>query len=1194
LSSLAHAGHFFTTALLHPTLIFRAGLVIAALPVIVCTAAAAPGHQVEAAREFNIPAGDAATTLRQLSAQAAVELLYSTEAVAGVQTRTVRGHLSPLEALAQLLRDTPLQAQRHPATGGFAIVRPKGADRRPTAPPPRPRDNAASDNAQPSSESKKPMKPTKSSGLLSLLAGWLAFAPAETDAQTAKTPALPSRDEVVALSPFEVNTSRDTSYGALNSTSISAFNMPLLQTPVAVDIFTEEFMRDMATTNVEELFANYGAGVGQVLANPAGESNSNQPGDYNERTAIGSRGVAGSTTRRNGFATSGTNSQVTDSFDMERVEMIKGANATLFGASGAGGIVNTTSKSARFGTAGRPRITSSLSSRIDQYGSKRWQLDANYGLKNLAYRFVILNEEVSFRRLFLTSATRGIYGTIAANLPLNTTLRLSGRRTDNERILSSSVGNLSFTNATRDPRHNFSLEYLLATNQAGATNPKTGAAYPAGVIANGRLTWENAGSWGGSTLREDGNGDNVTLTVDTTWSKWLSTSIGAMYDRLQTWRGTGAVPLLAPRAFNATNPFDEWASGSTYTVTRNQQQNTGIRTSYRGNAVITRDLFKGRAKTQSVLGWELSVGEGVGSGQGNVSYRYYEADGSFRIFDQSNPRPAALGGVSGSDALGRVAMPTLYWPVSGGPIKEPHFRTGSRRVTVDGRNFVLVQQNPRNSNWVTQLNPLGLLSLVPGYASIGGSNFGDDGQLSKNWGLYGANYVRWLDDRFTTLLGYRYSKTFTRLANSSLDATQGWADTDRQHASYSLGLSYRLRPTLYAYSNLGRTFEPTTRSPDFYGNPPRDTIGFNREIGFKYEPANTRVSGSISYYLVNSKNENFTYGAYTDIINPLGLNGGFNPSLRNGWVPLDKESRGIEVILTAAPTRNWRARLGFTQQDGTIRTATAYPILWNDEFYYNKATGGVTYSDGTPLMVPTDVAGISTVNTISTLRAPVAGTGNTQLTVAMMSDRTSPYYAYGQGGTTQTNGRIANNSTVFRALRYFQIPSGGQFIQARTLRTGLPVSDIPYVFDDPAGLNGVVEVASSGEPTVGHPLYRFVLTNTYDFTEGWLRGTTIGATVRWDVDKSNYWYTEPNGKGGTVRKLFKEADLPPQVNLTLGYSRKFGRYGFRTQMNVNNLFNTYLVEVRPAPTTGYTVEDALTATFVGQPRQYVWTNTVSF
>ena len=56
--------------------------------------------------------------------------------------------------------------------------------------------------------------------------------------------------------------------------------------------------------------------------------------------------------------------------------------------------------------------------------------------------------------------------------------------------------------------------------------------------------------------------------------------------------------------------------------------------------------------------------------------------------------------------------------------------------------------------------------------------------------------------------------------------------------------------------------------------------------------------------------------------------------------------------------------------------------------------------------------------------------------------------------------------------------------EAERLRTGLPVSEIPYAFNDPAGLQGAAELATAGEPTVGHPLYRFVFTNTYDFGEG--------------------------------------------------------------------------------------------------------------
>ena len=53
-------------------------------------------------------------------------------------------------------------------------------------------------------------------------------------AQTAPAPAKPATpakaEEAVVLSPFEVSTDKDTSYGALNSNSISAINMELFKT----------------------------------------------------------------------------------------------------------------------------------------------------------------------------------------------------------------------------------------------------------------------------------------------------------------------------------------------------------------------------------------------------------------------------------------------------------------------------------------------------------------------------------------------------------------------------------------------------------------------------------------------------------------------------------------------------------------------------------------------------------------------------------------------------------------------------------------------------------------------------------------------------------------------------------------------------------------------------------------------------
>ncbi len=1017
-----------------------------------------------------------------------------------------------------------------------------------------------------------------------------ALAPIPAPISTATKPA----EAPIQLSPFEVNTSRDTSYGALNSNAISAFNMELFKTPVAADILTEDFMRDVAVTSVEELLAGYGAGFGEVQQTPDAGNVDNQSGDRVGLGPMGSRGVLGSDKRRNGFSVSSTNAGTSDTFDTERVEVVKGANALLFGSSGAGGFVNTGSKQARFGRGGRSLSMASVTSRIDQYGSKRWEFDANYGLEKLAFRFVFMNEDRNSRRLYIGAKTDAFFGTMAVRLPFNTTLHLSARKTDNDRINQTSVNDLSFTNATRDPRHNFSLMYLLATNQAGATNPKTGAAYPSGAIANGKLSWANASSWAGWAQQEDINTELYTLTIDTVWTKWLATSIGAMYDLATSQRGFGVTALLAPNAFNTANPLNEWANGSTFAMNRNNDINAGRRHAYRASAVATNSLFNGRARSQTVVGYDLNFSAGV---SGVVGYVYYEADSDFRVYDLTNPRPAGAGGTTGANQLGRITMGTLYWPAGDGPLKKPFFRPGSRQITVNGRNYVLLQQNPQNPNFVSPLNPLGLVSLVPGFTGVGGNNLGNFAQSAKDYGLYGANYTRWLDDRLTTLVGFRFSNNFTRRPNTVATGTQPWTETDVSYSSYNLGLTYRLKSWLNAYYNAGQTFLPFTRLVgDPYGEIPKDTDGFSQEIGFKFQPASGVVSGSISYYLAQSKHEPFNYpaAASSNLINPAGLNDAYNPTLRSTWISLDKKSSGLEVILTAAPTRNWRARLGFTQQDGRIETTANYPMLWNDEFAYNKATGGVTYTDGTPFIVPIDAAGIATVNTSTTLRAPVVGATNTQLTVAMMSDPTSPYYAYGQGGTVNPNGQITVNSTVFRALRWFQVPSGTQNVQARTLRTGRPLPEIPYTYNDPAGYKGIAPIATAGEPTLGHPLYRFVFTNTYNFSAGWFRGATLGGTVRWDIDKRTNWYTEPDGKGGNIRKLYKESSVNPQVSPFISYSRKFGRTMFRTQMNVNNIFNKYKVELRPSATLGYTVENAINATFVGEPRQYIWTNTVSF
>jgi iron complex outermembrane recepter protein len=87
-------------------------------------------------RSFDVPAGDAAQTLKQFATQAGREIVFAPGTVGGVQTNAVRGSLVPQDALDQMLARTGLAASQDTKTGAFAVRRAaelaeKNADSRP-------------------------------------------------------------------------------------------------------------------------------------------------------------------------------------------------------------------------------------------------------------------------------------------------------------------------------------------------------------------------------------------------------------------------------------------------------------------------------------------------------------------------------------------------------------------------------------------------------------------------------------------------------------------------------------------------------------------------------------------------------------------------------------------------------------------------------------------------------------------------------------------------------------------------------------------------------------------------------------------------------------------------------------------------------------------------------------------------------
>ena len=746
-----------------------------------------------------------------------------------------------------------------------------------------------------------------------------------------------------------------------------------------------------------------------------------------------------------------------------------------------------------------------------------------------------------------------------------------GQHTVNERITNTNQENIAFTNAATDPRHLYGLGYLLRNNLAGAFHPDSGQPWPRGAIAGGKLTWDNLNSWAGGTAAEFVTTKKFSVAAETVWTRWLSSQAAILYNDYQSDRAAGSIAGLSAPLLNG-NPLNEWANGKTFSDTEQPIRRWAVR----GATILTHALLRDRLQSQTLIGYDIEWDD-----SGPTDYNYYLADANFNVV--YDPLIATN--------LGRTPMPRLWWSVADGPQKNPLPRGGWRtpRLTVNGLNYARMPMNPRDPTWVRSNNPLGLASLGGNLGVTGPNNAGHNWQ-NRTTGIYASNYSTWFRDRVATLIGFRFSSNFKRTPNSWLgvNVTEPWAESSADNQSYNLGINFRLTETLRPYYSFSSTYNiPLVNANDPLGNAPRTSSGAGHEFGLKFTSRDQRFSGSVQAFNTDSKDEMTNAGtAIRSLINPDGLNGTRDGPAGgpNQWVNLDRTSRGLEVILTANPTPNWRLRLAATSADGRNLTDKKYPLLWNDQFHVRNGT--VTYQNGAPFLVPVTPS-IITAN-IRTLNrqinpATLQNQGEWQpLTLAMMNDRSDPYWAQ----PADENGRLLT-SNVRRVLQYFVGPNGS----ALTGVTGLPTSAIPYFWSDPNGTNGETLVARKGESTVGYAQYRFVLTNHYTFTrENFLKGISVGGTAAVGLKNRTYYYNTPGGG----RELYASPDTW-QINLVASYRRKLGqRFVFTTQVNIENAFNHYRLGTLPNNGSGYTVPANLAVTFYGQPRMYVWTNSITF
>jgi len=177
---------------------------------------------------------------------------------------------------------------------------------------------------------------------LPLFAAALLSAPVSTLlAQAVATPATPTPpppSEIVELSPFTVDATRDTGYRAENTLAGSRLNTPLRDTAASVSVFTEEFLEDLAITDIDQLI-EYSVGTQlDVQDSNAGSNANNHISGANIVRRLDIRGIRASESI-DYFRSITPN----DAYRIGRYDESRGPNGILFGISSAGGLINQSS-----------------------------------------------------------------------------------------------------------------------------------------------------------------------------------------------------------------------------------------------------------------------------------------------------------------------------------------------------------------------------------------------------------------------------------------------------------------------------------------------------------------------------------------------------------------------------------------------------------------------------------------------------------------------------------------------------------------------------------------------------------------------------------------------------------------------------------------------------------------------------------
>ena len=204
-------------------------------------------------------------------------------------------------------------------------------------------------------------------------------------------------DEVVKLSPFVVETDTDKGYQSASTLAGTRLRTELRDVGAAISVVNAQFLADTGSTNTKDILVyttgTEASGIGGNFSGVAtGNNFSNAEANLqNPNVSTRVRGLSGADLTRDFFPTD----IGLDSYNTERVDISRGANAILFGLGSPAGIINNQLK-----VPNLRKNTVTFQQTYSRYDSHREVLDVNQTIikDRLGVRVIGLNDDKKFRQ----------------------------------------------------------------------------------------------------------------------------------------------------------------------------------------------------------------------------------------------------------------------------------------------------------------------------------------------------------------------------------------------------------------------------------------------------------------------------------------------------------------------------------------------------------------------------------------------------------------------------------------------------------------------------------------------------------------------------------------------------------------------------------------------------------------------------